>query len=59
MIKKLLAVALIALFSSTVLADECTQTCDSEYQECKNIAESPTAKQACEDDLKQCKADCQ
>lgn len=58
-IRKLIAVSLVMLFSSATFAnDECTKTCDSEYQECKNVAESPTAKQACEDDVKQCKADC-
>lgn len=54
-----LAVLLLSIFSVSVFAnDECSKTCDSEYQECKNVAESPTAKQACEDDVKQCKSDC-
>jgi hypothetical protein len=58
-IYRLLAIALVVLFSSATFADDtCTNTCDSEYRECKNVAESGTAKQACEDDLKQCKNDC-
>ena len=56
---KLITVSLAMLFSSAVFAnDECSKTCDSEYEECKTVAESPTAKQACEDDVKQCKTDC-
>ncbi len=59
-IHKLIAVSFVMLFSSAAFAnDECTKTCDSEYQECKTVAESPTAKQACEDDVQQCKNDCQ
>ncbi|HNE27430.1 MAG TPA: hypothetical protein PKZ68_09215 [Pseudomonadales bacterium] len=56
---QLVAISLAMLISTVALADECTATCDSEYADCKNVAESGTAKQACEDDLKQCKADCQ
>jgi len=57
---KFIAISLVMLFSSATFAnDECTKTCDSEYQECKTVAESSTAKQACEDDVQQCKADCQ
>lgn len=56
---KLIAISLVMLFSSAAFADdECVKTCDSEYKECKTVSESPTAKQACEDDVKQCKADC-
>ena len=59
-IHKLIAVSFVMLFSSAAFDnDECTKTCDSEYQECKTVAESPTAKQACEDDVQQCKNDCQ
>jgi hypothetical protein len=47
-----------ALVSFTVVADECTNTCEEEYKSCKEVAESATAKQACEDDLKSCKDDC-
>ncbi|MEZ5493478.1 MAG: hypothetical protein R3E61_02550 [Pseudomonadales bacterium] len=59
-IRQLIAACLVMLFSSTVLAnEECAATCETEYKECKTVAESPTAKQACEDDLQQCKTDCQ
>ncbi len=58
-IRQLVAASIVMLFSSAVLADEeCTATCETEYQECKTVAESPTAKQACEDDVQQCKNDC-
>ncbi len=57
-IHQLIAIALLSLFASASFADECSTTCDSEYQECKTVAESPTAKQACEDDVQQCKNDC-
>lgn len=46
----------MAAFSS--IADECVKACEDEYKECKQIAESPTAKAACEDDVTSCKAEC-
>ncbi len=57
-IRQLIAIALVTLFTSAVLADECTETCESNYRACKNVAESTTAKSACEDKLKQCKVSC-
>jgi hypothetical protein len=54
-----IAVMLIsAAFGITAVADECASTCEQEYSDCKASAESAAAKQACEDDVKQCKADC-
>lgn len=42
----------------TAAADECIQTCETEYDSCKAVAESATASKACEDDVTSCKADC-
>jgi hypothetical protein len=47
-----------ALFSFAVSANECTDICNQDYKDCKAVAETGTAKQACEDDLKECKAQC-
>ena len=54
---------IIALFffgfmAFSAAADECIQTCEDDYNSCKEVAESTTAKQACEDDVKACKVDC-
>lgn len=46
------------LITFAAAADECVQTCESEYDTCKAVAESATAIKACEDDVKSCKADC-
>ena len=54
-----LAVLLVScVFGMSAMADECTQTCDEDYAACKEVAETATAKQACEDDVNSCKADC-
>lgn len=55
--------AIAALFFSgliafTATADECVQTCESEYDACKAVAESATATKACEEDITSCKAEC-
>lgn len=56
--RSIAAIILTTLFALPALANECEQTCDQEYNECKDVAESATAKQACEDDVKACKAEC-
>lgn len=43
---------------NSVAGDECTDTCLKEYEECKTVSESPTAKKVCESDLSDCKAQC-
>lgn len=53
-----IALVLSVVFAANAMANECIQTCESEYNDCKSVAESATAKQACEDDVKSCKADC-
>jgi hypothetical protein len=52
------AILFSGLISVAAYADECAQTCESEYSECKEAAETTAAKQACEDDVKECKAGC-
>lgn len=54
----LTALLLTGLFSVPALANECIQTCEQEYSDCKAVAESKTAKQGCEDDVQQCKEEC-
>ena len=57
--KPLLTLIVAGLFSMGVLADDdCTKTCTEEFEQCKAVAESSTAKAACEDDVKECKAQC-
>lgn len=47
------------LLSAAAFAEnECTNTCEQDYKDCKTAAESNTQKQACEDDVKECKAVC-
>lgn len=52
--------ALILGFSLplSAIANECVQTCEQEYQECLGVAETETAKKACEDDITTCKQEC-
>lgn len=56
--KSFLLILCAMLFSTTLLADECTNTCESDYADCKKVAENSTQKQACETDAKECKAAC-
>lgn len=58
-IRILAVMAISSALCLPALANECTETCEQEYQDCKAVAESATAKQACDDDVAQCKADCQ
>lgn len=58
---KTLAIAALffsGLMTFTAAADECIQTCETEYGACKAVAESATATKACEEDVTSCKADC-
>ncbi|HQQ63934.1 MAG TPA: hypothetical protein PLF22_10215 [Pseudomonadales bacterium] len=48
----------ITLFSTFVFSDECANTCDQDYTDCKKVAESNTQKQACEADVRECKQAC-
>ena len=48
-IKTIAVLFFSGLISFTTFADECTQTCEEDYKACKEVAESATAKQACED----------
>ncbi len=58
--KSFIATALLTLIMplASVHATECTETCDSEYKECKEGATSETMKKACEEDVKECKTQC-
>lgn len=42
----------------TLAGDECTDTCLKEYEECKAVSESATARRVCDVDLNECKAQC-
>ena len=57
-IKTIAVLFFSGLISFTTFADECTQTCEEDYKAWKEVSESATAKQACEDDVAACKAEC-
>lgn len=49
-IQTVIALFFLGFMTFAATADECTQTCEDDYTACKGVAESTTAKQACEDD---------